>query len=63
MPRILVVESDLCTRAELVSHLSRPHREIQTAVDGADALSIAGTFHPNLVLAEAAMPKLGVRRR
>jgi CheY-like chemotaxis protein len=60
MPRILVVESDLCTRAGLVCHLSRPQREIAIAVDGADALSIASRFHPNLVVAEAAMPRFGL---
>jgi DNA-binding response OmpR family regulator len=58
MPRILVVDDDLCTRATLVSELSRPQREIVFAGDGEEALASACTLRPHLVITDIVMPRL-----
>ena len=58
MARILVVDDDPSGRAAVVAALSRPHRTIATAGDGEEALALAGSFAPNLVLTDVVMPRL-----
>ena len=58
MPRILIVDDDLLARAAIVSQLARPHREIATAENGREALALARTFAPNLIVTDIVMPGL-----
>ena len=58
MPRILIVDDDPCTRATIAEERARPHRMIATPVDGEEALALAHSFVPNLILTGVVMPKL-----
>jgi DNA-binding response OmpR family regulator len=58
MVRILVVDDDPSTRAAIAVALARPHRSIATAADGEDALGLAETFVPHLVITDIEMPRM-----
>jgi DNA-binding response OmpR family regulator len=58
MPRILVVDDDPSMRSAIAAELSRPQREIAVAADGEEALTLADSFGPDLVLTDILMPRL-----
>lgn len=57
MARILIVDDDPDTRGAVVAALSGPEREIRTAADGDEALAVARSFAPHVVVTDVSMPK------
>lgn len=58
MPKILVVEDDPSLRKIYVTILIKEGYEVAAAVDGKDALRLAGESEPDLILLDMLMPKM-----
>jgi CheY-like chemotaxis protein len=56
--RILIVDDNKDSADSLGMLLRLNGNEIRTAYDGLDALALAETFHPELVLLDIGLPKL-----
>jgi len=56
--RILVVDDDSATRSGLETLLSSWGYQVESAVDGEEAIAKAGSFHPAVVLTDLVMPRL-----
>lgn len=59
MPRILIVEDELALNDAYQIILRKEGYEVATAFDGNEALKIAKTFEPHLILLDLRMPKVG----
>ena len=57
-PKVLVVDDDDLIRWSLVRFLSHAGYEVTTAVNGLEALTIAGTLHFDFVITDLCMPEL-----
>jgi DNA-binding response OmpR family regulator len=55
-PRILIVDDELPLRNTLRAYLEREGYEVETVGDGHAALTLAGTFQPNLVILDVMLP-------
>jgi two-component system, OmpR family, KDP operon response regulator KdpE len=58
-PRILLVDDDQGIVAAVKPALAAHHYEITTAADGVEALGIFEREHPDLILLDLVMPRLG----
>jgi CheY-like chemotaxis protein len=56
--RILVVDDNRDSTASMALMLNLTGNEVQTAHDGIEALEIAGTFCPQVILMDVGMPRL-----
>lgn len=56
MARILLVDDDLSIRTVVALMLSRSGHRVSTACDGAEALEVAKTTSPDVVLSDLWMP-------
>jgi CheY-like chemotaxis protein len=60
-PRVLVAHPDAALRAAARDTLQRIGYEVETAADGLECLRIAIAVQPNVVIADATMPKMDGR--
>src|SRR5207237_3695659 len=58
-PRILLVDDDQGIVAAVKPALAAHHYEITTAADGVEALALFEREHPDLILLDLVMPRLG----
>lgn len=58
MPRILIADDNAANRELLEAYLLGMDCELETAVDGEDALAKIAEFQPDLILLDVMMPKL-----
>lgn len=58
MPRILIADDNAANRELLEAYLLGMDCELETAVDGEDALAKIAEFRPDLILLDVMMPKL-----
>lgn len=58
MTRILIVEDDVLLSRMYVTIFTSKNYEVETAIDGQDALDKARTKKPSLILLDVMMPKL-----
>lgn len=58
MKRILVVDDDANIRSVIVEALSESGYNVLVAENGQDALAVARTQHPHLILMDLMLPKL-----
>ena len=56
--RVLVVDDEIEIRRALGRALSAREYVVETAADGLEAVDVAGTFHPDLVVLDLNLPKL-----
>lgn len=56
MPRVLIVEDELSLRETLAYSLERDGYEVLTAADGLDALKVARSQRPDLILLDVMLP-------
>jgi CheY-like chemotaxis protein len=56
--RILVVDDNRDAAESLAMQLQLAGHEVQTAHDGAEALSVGGAFQPDIVLLDLGMPRM-----
>jgi len=56
--RILIVDDNAANRELLEAYLATVECEIETAIDGLDALEKVQSFRPDLILLDVMMPKL-----
>lgn len=56
MPKILLVEDNEDNRDMLTRRLTKKGYEVTVAVDGAQAVEMAGTILPNLILMDMSLP-------
>jgi two-component system response regulator MprA len=57
-PRVLVVDDDPAIRELVAALLADEGWAVRTAADGLAALAATGTWHPDLVVTDVAMPRL-----
>jgi CheY-like chemotaxis protein len=58
-PSILVVDDDPSIVKFLANRLEKIGFEVEVATDGQQALALAGRRHPDIIVADIKMPKLG----
>lgn len=58
IPRILIADDNAANRELLEAYLLGMDCELETAVDGEDALAKVAEFRPDLILLDVMMPKL-----
>jgi len=58
-PRVLVVDDDPSTVRFLANRFANIGFEVEVATNGLQALALAGRRHPDIIVADVKMPKLG----
>ena len=61
MPSVLVVDDDLALRTMIAQLMSDEGWEVRGASDGADALTVLGSWVPDVLLVDLTMPRMDGR--